>query len=222
MSPKKRMPGITFGIGPFLMTLGVVTCLLTLPASAQEAARKPNVLLIIVDDQGNGEFGFTGNKNVQTPHMDKLTEQSAYFSNFIVATACSPTRYSLMMGRNHFKTGAGALARLGDLACDPGKRTIKGFATTGTAATYAIKVLEDGDYQLHLNGLNLNSAKGLYVKVGDQNLTIASSADQSVVFRPVAMTKGPNTITVGVSKSSNAKGKTGAALKGLRFRKMKD
>ncbi|MBT4819052.1 MAG: sulfatase-like hydrolase/transferase [Lentisphaerae bacterium] len=66
---------------------------------------RPNVLLIISDDQGYGEFGFTGNKNVLTPNLDKLAEQSAVFGNFVVAPACSPTRSALMMGRNHFKTG---------------------------------------------------------------------------------------------------------------------
>ncbi|AKJ64474.1 sulfatase-like hydrolase/transferase [Kiritimatiella glycovorans] len=65
----------------------------------------PNVLLIISDDQGIGDFGFMGNDTVRTPNLDRLAEQSALFTNFIVAPACSPTRASLMTGRNHMKAG---------------------------------------------------------------------------------------------------------------------
>ncbi len=73
-------------------------------ANAAEPAA-PNVLLIVSDDQGIGDFEFTGNKTVQTPNLDQLAAQSAWFSNFVVAPACSPTRASLMTGRNHMKTG---------------------------------------------------------------------------------------------------------------------
>ncbi|MFA7368010.1 MAG: sulfatase-like hydrolase/transferase [Kiritimatiellales bacterium] len=67
--------------------------------------KKPNVLLIITDDQGCGDFGFTGNKTVQTPNIDRLAAESARFSNFVAAPACSPSRTSLMTGRNYLKTG---------------------------------------------------------------------------------------------------------------------
>jgi len=76
--------------------------------------------LIITDDQGYGEFGFTGNKNVLTPNMDKLAEQSAVFRNFAVAPACSPTRSSLMMGRNHFKTGVWGVGEACNILDDEG------------------------------------------------------------------------------------------------------
>ncbi|MBT5609728.1 MAG: sulfatase-like hydrolase/transferase [Lentisphaerae bacterium] len=91
-----------------ITALALFACMggrLTAETTAETGGRRPNVLLIITDDQGYGEFGFTGNENVLTPNMDKLAKQSAVFSNFIVAPACSPTRSSLMMGRNHFKTG---------------------------------------------------------------------------------------------------------------------
>lgn len=69
------------------------------------AETRPNVLLIISDDQGYGDFGFNGNKLVQTPNLDRLASESAIFRNFAVAAACSPTRAALYTGRDHLLTG---------------------------------------------------------------------------------------------------------------------
>lgn len=69
------------------------------------AETKPNVLLIISDDQGYGDFGFNGNKLVKTPNLDRLASESALFRNFAVAAACSPTRAALYTGRDHLLTG---------------------------------------------------------------------------------------------------------------------
>lgn len=45
---------------------------------------KPNILLIIADDQGFGDFGFIGNKLVKTPNIDRLATGAAVYRNFIV------------------------------------------------------------------------------------------------------------------------------------------
>ncbi|MEI8079342.1 MAG: sulfatase-like hydrolase/transferase [bacterium] len=73
-------------------------------AFASEKSR-PNVLLIISDDQGFGDFGFNGNTLVRTPNLDRLAGESALFRNFTVAAACSPTRAALFTGRDHLLTG---------------------------------------------------------------------------------------------------------------------
>ena len=76
------------------------------PAVAQPAAAaRPNVLLIVSDDQGFSDFGFTGNPLVKTPVLDRLAAKSAVFKNFVVAAACSPTRSALYTGREHLSTG---------------------------------------------------------------------------------------------------------------------
>lgn len=87
--------------------LTLLTALLLAPAAALHAADapKPNVLLIISDDQGFGDFGFNGNKLVRTPNLDRLAGESAVFRNFVVAAACSPTRSALFTGRDHLLTG---------------------------------------------------------------------------------------------------------------------
>lgn len=79
----------------------VVAC----PAAAPQTHTRPNVLLIIADDQGYGDFGFMGNRLVRTPRLDRLAEESAVFRNFVVAPACSPTRAAMYTGRNHLVTG---------------------------------------------------------------------------------------------------------------------
>ncbi|MCP4313027.1 MAG: sulfatase-like hydrolase/transferase [Bacteroidetes bacterium] len=81
-------------------------------------AQQPNVLLIISDDQGIGDFGFMGNKHLKTPNLDRLADQSAVFKDFIVAPACSPTRSSLMTGRNHLKAGVWGVGARNNLMRD--------------------------------------------------------------------------------------------------------
>jgi arylsulfatase A len=86
-----------------------------LPVYAQ---KRPNVLLIISDDQGIGDFGFIGNKTVKSPNIDRLVKESALFEKFIVAPACSPTRSSLMTGRNHLSTGVWGVGARNNLLRD--------------------------------------------------------------------------------------------------------
>ena len=77
-------------------------------------AEKPNILLIISDDQGYGDFGFMGNTVLRTPQLDKLAASSAIFENYSTGVACSPGRAMIFTGRNHLSTGVwGVGARFG-------------------------------------------------------------------------------------------------------------
>ena len=67
--------------------------------------KKPNVIVIITDDQGYGDLGYTGNPHVKTPHIDKFAGESMRFNNFYVSPVCAPTRSSLMTGRYSLRTG---------------------------------------------------------------------------------------------------------------------
>ncbi len=87
----------------FLAIMGMAVPLAL--GAADTMAPKPNVLLLISDDQGYGDFGFNGNKLVKTPNLDRLAGESALFRNFAVAAACSPTRAALFTGRDHLLTG---------------------------------------------------------------------------------------------------------------------
>ena len=67
--------------------------------------RKPNVILIITDDQGFGDLGFNGNPHIITPVLDELASNSMRFNNFHVSPVCAPTRSSLLTGRYSLRTG---------------------------------------------------------------------------------------------------------------------
>ena len=82
------------------------------------AQKRANVLVIISDDQGIGDFGFMGNKTVKTPNLDQLAKESALFEKFVVAAACSPTRSSLMTGRNHLLAGVWGVGVRNNLLSD--------------------------------------------------------------------------------------------------------
>lgn len=69
------------------------------------AATKPNVLLIITDDQGYGDFGINGNAVVETPNLDKFAREGIQFDRFFVSPVCAPTRASLLTGRWWLRTG---------------------------------------------------------------------------------------------------------------------
>ncbi len=75
------------------------------PASAAEMAGRPNILLIMTDDQGYGDLGIHGNPKIQTPHLDRFARESVRLKSFYVSPVCSPTRASLMTGRYHYRTG---------------------------------------------------------------------------------------------------------------------
>jgi arylsulfatase len=66
---------------------------------------RPNVVIIMTDDQGIGDFGFTGNPHIQTPTLDKLASESQHLTQFYVSPVCSPTRASLLTGRYSVRTG---------------------------------------------------------------------------------------------------------------------
>src|SRR3954451_23601274 len=72
---------------------------------AQGKTKKPNVILIMTDDQGHGDLGFHGNPVIKTPNLDKFARQSVRMKNFYVSPVCSPTRSSLLTGRYNYRTG---------------------------------------------------------------------------------------------------------------------
>ena len=72
---------------------------------ADIAGSRPNIVLIVSDDQGYGDLGRNGNPLVRTPHLDRMYDESVRFADFHVSPTCAPTRASLMTGRHEFKNG---------------------------------------------------------------------------------------------------------------------
>ena len=73
--------------------------------SAETTSKQPNVIIIITDDQGYGDYGFNGNKYLNTPNTDKLFSESYCFDNFHTGTTSAPTRSGIMTGRYGNTTG---------------------------------------------------------------------------------------------------------------------
>ncbi|MEM7673637.1 MAG: sulfatase-like hydrolase/transferase, partial [Verrucomicrobiota bacterium] len=84
------------GFGPilsFLLTSSLV-------------ATVPNIVVLLTDDQGYGDLGYTGNPDINTPTIDAFAKESVVFENFYVSPVCTPTRASLLTGRYNYRTGA--------------------------------------------------------------------------------------------------------------------
>ena len=66
---------------------------------------KPNIILVMTDDQGYGPVGRHGHPWIQTPNLDSLYDQSLRFTTFLVSPTCSPTRSAIMTGRHPMRNG---------------------------------------------------------------------------------------------------------------------
>jgi len=71
----------------------------------QCSERRPNVVLILTDDQGWGDLSVHGNEYLSTPTIDQMASNGAHFERFYVSPLCAPTRASLLTGRYNLRTG---------------------------------------------------------------------------------------------------------------------
>ncbi|RME43204.1 MAG: N-acetylgalactosamine-4-sulfatase [Chloroflexi bacterium] len=69
------------------------------------ATARPNVIIILTDDQGYGDLACHGNPYLKTPHLDRLCAESVCLSDFHVDPMCSPSRAALLTGRYSARTG---------------------------------------------------------------------------------------------------------------------
>jgi arylsulfatase A-like enzyme len=69
------------------------------------SSKRPNILLIMTDDQGWGDISLHGNDKIKTPNMDRIAKEGMQFTQFHVCPVCSPTRSTLMTGRYNYRTG---------------------------------------------------------------------------------------------------------------------
>jgi len=73
--------------------------------TAGEEARRPNIILVMADDVGYGDFACNGNPMIKTPNVDAFAKQSVRFTSFHVSPTCAPTRCALMTGAHEFRSG---------------------------------------------------------------------------------------------------------------------
>jgi arylsulfatase A-like enzyme len=102
------------------------------------AAEKPNVVLVITDDQGYGDLGCHGNPTIKTPHMDALAAESSQLKDYHVAPTCSPSRAALLTGHWTNRTGVW--------------HTIRGRSMLRTNEVTIAQLLEDNGYTTGMFG----------------------------------------------------------------------
>ena len=69
------------------------------------AATQPNVVVLLADDAGWGDYSFNGNHQLATPNIDAIAKAGAHFDRFFVQPVCSPTRSEFLTGRYHRRLG---------------------------------------------------------------------------------------------------------------------
>src|SRR5207237_10731086 len=82
-------------------------------ALTKAPAGAPNVLIILIDDSGFGQWGTFGGQ-VPTPNMDRLAKMGLRYTRFHTTALCSPSRAALLTGRNHHSAETGVITEMGD------------------------------------------------------------------------------------------------------------
>jgi len=124
------------------------------------AAGKPNVVVVLLDDLGFGSLGCFGSE-IATPTINALASEGVRFTNFHATALCSPTRASLLTGRNHHAVGMGYLSHVDDGY--PGRRG----CVTHRAAMLS-EILGDAGYNTmavgkwHVTPMDQTTAAGPY------------------------------------------------------------
>ena len=87
--------------------LVLIATLVGLSNASSESLKntRPNIILVMTDDQGMGDLSCLGNPLLRTPHLDKLYAQSTRFTDFHVSPTCAPTRSAIFSGRHEFRNG---------------------------------------------------------------------------------------------------------------------
>jgi arylsulfatase A len=136
------------------------------PTSADEqtaatAATKPNIVLIMTDDQGYGDLGFHGNELIDTPVLDRLAKESTRFERFMVCPLCSMTRATLLSGRYNLRTGCASVTR-GIETVRPDEVLIPEVLKTAGYATGCFGKWHIGEhYPSHPNGQGFDEFFGM-------------------------------------------------------------
>lgn len=90
------------------VAVALLMCITTTMYS-QQPAKKPNIVLIMLDDSGWGDLASNGNTWTSTPHIDQIRKDGLMVNRFFVSPLCAPTRASLMTGRYHLRTGTASV-----------------------------------------------------------------------------------------------------------------
>jgi len=99
---------------------------------------RPNIILVMTDDQGMGDLSCLGNPVLRTPNLDRFYELSTRFTDFHVSPTCAPTRAALLSGRHEFRNGV--------------THTIKEREIMAASTTTIAKLLSGNGYETGIFG----------------------------------------------------------------------
>lgn len=88
-------------VSSIFLTISIIGCF----SSCNTEKKRPNFILILMDDMGWDDLSLHGNKIIETPNLDNLAGESIQFEQFYVNPVCAPTRASLLTGRDFLRTG---------------------------------------------------------------------------------------------------------------------
>lgn len=88
-----------------LLRAGLVAGVAAVAGRATAQPARPNIVLVLTDDQGYGDLACHGNPVLRTPNLDRLHAESVRFTDFQVSPTCAPTRCALLTGRHEFHSG---------------------------------------------------------------------------------------------------------------------
>lgn len=166
------------------------------PGTGENA--KPNIILIITDDQGFGDLGYYGNPNIKTPVLDSLAARSVRFDQFLVNPVCAPTRAAIMTGRYPMSAGVHDTYRGGAMMAAQ-EVTLAELLKTNNYATGMIGKWHLGDnYPMRPNDqgfdYTLNHLSGGIGQYGDWPNTLKRD---SSYFNPILWENGKSIQTEG-------------------------
>lgn len=129
-----------------LLTLSPIVVALTLLTACSSESQKtegltgsrPNIILVMTDDQGMGDITALGNPLINTPNLDRFYGLSTRFTEFHVSPTCAPTRAALLSGRHEFRNGV--------------THTIRERERMALSTTTIAEVLRDAGYETGIFG----------------------------------------------------------------------
>lgn len=156
------LPGL-FKTYRYLLSLVLTASLLWACQQAPQEVQvdeRPNIIIILSDDQGWGDFSITGNTNISTPNIDGLARDGAFFENFYVQPVCSPTRAEMLTGRYHARGGVYGTSEGGE-RLDLDETTLAEVFKQAGYATAAYGKWHNGmQYPYHPNGRGFDDYYG--------------------------------------------------------------
>lgn len=148
-----------------LRPLTILTILIavsgTLVADTKKPApQRPNVIVILTDDQGWGDLSLHGNQDLKTPNIDSIATSGVQFQHFYVSPVCSPTRAEFLTGRYHARGGVRNVTAGGE-RLNLNEVTIADYLKKAGYSTAAFGKWHNGSqYPYHPNGRGFDEYYG--------------------------------------------------------------